>query len=71
MVDVCGDEATFGKPIGSDKEEGKVTYVDLLGMDGCEKKVVECTEAAVAAIRPYDTDGFLTDLARSLAHRNK
>ena len=71
MLDVCGDEATFGKPIGSDKEEGKITYVDLLGLEGCGKKVTECTEQAVAAVAPYDTDGFLTELARSLAHRNK
>ena len=36
LLDVVGDEATFGKPIGSDKEEGKVTFVDLLGVDGCD-----------------------------------
>ena len=71
MLDVCGDEATFGKPIGSDAQEGKVTYVDLLGLEGCEKKVAECTAQAIAAVAPFDTDGFLTELARSLAHRNK
>lgn len=71
MLDVCGDEATFGKPIGSDAQEGKVTYVDLLGLEGCEKKVAECTVRAIAAVAPFDTDGFLTELARSLAHRNK
>ena len=71
MLDVCGDEATFGKPIGSDKEEGKVTYVDLLGLEGCDALVSACTEKAVAAVAPYDADGFLTELARSLAHRNQ
>ena len=39
LLDVVGDEATFGKPIGSDKEEGKVTFVDLLGVDGCDAAV--------------------------------
>ena len=71
MLDVCGDEATFGKPIGSDKEEGKVTYVDLLGLEGCARAVQACTERAIAAVAPYDTDGFLTELAKSLAGRNK
>ena len=71
MLDVCGDEATFGKPIGSDKEEGKVTYVDLLGLAGCEEKVEALTAKAIAAVEPYDKDGFLAQLARSLAHRNK
>ena len=28
MLDVIGDAGEFGKPIGSDREEGKVTYVD-------------------------------------------
>lgn len=71
MLDVCGDEATFGKPIGSDAQEGKVTYVDLFGLAECEKKVEAYTAQAIAAAAPYDKDGFLTDLARSLAHRNK
>ena len=71
MLDVCGDEATFGKPIGSDKEEGKVTYVDLLGLAGCEKKVEELTGAAIAAVADYDADGFLRQLALNLAKRDK
>ena len=71
MLDVCGDEATFGKPIGSDAQEGKVTYVDLFGLGECEKKVEAYTAQAIAAAAPYDKDGFLTDLARSLAHRSK
>ena len=71
MLDVCGDEATFGKPIGSDKEEGKVTYADLLGLAGCEEKVAACTQKAAAAVRDYDRDGFLIQLAQDLAHRNK
>ena len=71
MLDVCGDEATFGKPIGSDAQEGKVTYVDLFGREGCAKRVDACTEKAIAAVAPYDRDGFLAELARSLAHRNK
>ncbi|MDY3282642.1 polyprenyl synthetase family protein [Dysosmobacter sp.] len=71
MLDVIGDEATFGKPIGSDKEEGKVTFADLLGIEGCEQAVRECTEKAVAAIAPYDADGFLTFFAERLASRMK
>ena len=71
MLDVCGDEATFGKPIGSDKEEGKVTYVDLLGLAGCEEKVEALTARAVEAVKDHDRDGFLEHLARDLARRNK
>ena len=71
MLDVIGSADEFGKPIGSDKEEGKVTYVDLLGLDACDKLVHELTEKAVAAVSGLDRDGFLTALAESLTERKK
>ena len=71
MLDVIGNVDEFGKPIGSDKEEGKVTYVDLFGIEGCGKKVLDCTAAAKAAVAPFDAEGFLRSLADSLAERNK
>jgi len=71
MLDVMGDEATFGKPIGSDAEEGKVTFVDLLGLEGCDRMVREYTDRAKAAVVAFDADGFLTALAHQLAERNK
>ena len=71
MLDVIGDEKTFGKPIGSDKDEGKVTYVDRLGLDDCGKLVHELTEQAVSAVSDLDRDGFLPALAESLTERTK
>lgn len=71
MLDVIGNADDFGKPIGSDREEGKVTFVDILGLDGCERAVARCTELAKTAVRPYDTDGFLSMLADSLVSRMK
>ena len=71
MLDVIGNAVEFGKPIGSDKEEGKVTYVDLLGLEASDRKVLDCTEKAKAAVRTLDTEGFLAELADSLAERNK
>ena len=71
MLDVIGSAEEFGKPIGSDREEGKVTYVDLLGVEGCRQAVRSCTDAAKAAVAALDRDGFLMELAESLAERNK
>ena len=71
LLDVVGDEATFGKPIGSDKEEGKVTFVDLLGIDGCDEAVQAATKRAQDAVAALDTDGFLSALAGSLAERKQ
>ena len=71
VLDVIGDAEEFGKPIGSDREEGKCTFVDLLGVEGCEAAVLECTGKAKAAVANYDADGFLAMMADSLATRNK
>ena len=71
MLDVIGNVDEFGKPIGSDQEEGKVTFVDLLGLEACDKLVQECTKKAKTAVAPYDTEGFLAMLADSLVGRMK
>ena len=48
-----------------------MTFVDLLGLEGCDKAVLAATERAKAAVTAYDQDGFLAALADSLAERNK
>ena len=71
MLDVVGDAAVFGKPIGSDKEEGKVTFVDVLGLDGCAKEVERCTEQAKAAVENWSDHMFLWELADRMVGRNQ
>ena len=71
LLDVVGNVDDFGKPIGSDAEEGKVTFADLLSPEGCQKEVAACTERAVAAVAPWDGDGFLAALAEALAGRDR
>ena len=70
MLDVIGDEASFGKPIGSDKAENKTTFVDLLGLPGCEAEVQRATEQAVAALDGMGDTTFLIWLAHRLAQRS-
>ena len=70
LLDVIGSAEEFGKPIGSDREEGKCTFVDLLGLEGCEEAVLKCTAKAKAAAATYDAEGFLTVMADQLAKRN-
>ena len=71
MLDVMGDEAVFGKPIGSDREEGKITYVDLLGLDGCEVEVEATTKRGCDAIARWQGSEFLLELARRMVARDK
>ncbi len=71
MLDVIADQAELGKPIGSDREEGKVTFVDLLGLDACERMVRRETERAKEAIREIPGSDFLLRLADRMAERRK
>ncbi|MGM8365092.1 polyprenyl synthetase family protein [Virgibacillus sp. W0181] len=46
ILDVTGDESKLGKPVGSDAQNQKSTYPNLLGMDGAiEKKQVYVNNA--------------------------
>ena len=71
MLEVVGDAAVFGKTIGSDKEKGKVTFVDVLGLDGCAREVERCTESAKAAVANWSDHMFLWELADRMVGRNK
>ena len=71
MLDVIADAGEFGKPIGSDREEGKTTFVDLMGLAGCEREIAACTEGAKSALRDFLGNGFLLELADQLASRRK
>ena len=71
MLDVIADQDEFGKPVGSDREEGKQTFVDLRGLQGCGKLVEEETRLAKEAITGFPDNGFLLALADNLAERRR
>lgn len=71
ILDVIGTEEELGKPIGSDEQMEKNTYVSLLGLEESQKLVDKLTEKAVESIgkvSPLCED--LKELAISLAKRN-
>lgn len=71
MLDVIADESEFGKPVGSDREEGKVTFVDLLGLERCAAVVEQETKFAQMALQELGDIEFLNTLAQWLADRRK
>ena len=71
MLDVVGDEQVFGKPIGSDREEGKTTFVDILGLNGCQRVIEAHSESAVEALGDMEDTDFLIHLVRVLEKREQ
>lgn len=70
ILDVIGDEKSLGKPIGSDKESGKSTYVTLLGLEKSKIYAEELTDTAIKALDVFGDEGeFLKELALSLIKR--
>lgn len=71
--DMLDEESTteeLGKPVGSDAENGKSTFVTLYGLEQCRKLVAEYTEEAKKSIRTaFDCPEFLCALADALAER--
>lgn len=71
ILDVVGDEEKLGKPIGSDEEEGKNTYVKLVGLEKSKELAREYFEKAKNALVPFgDKSKFLLEFTDSLMQRN-
>ena len=72
ILDVTGSEEELGKPIGSDKESGKNTYVSLYGLEESKRLVQEYSDKAEKALGVFgDKAGFLVELAEYLVNRRK
>lgn len=72
ILDVTSDAATLGKPIGSDSENEKNTYVSLLGIERSKQIVSELTAKAKQALESFDGDSdFLLGFADKMESRNK
>lgn len=72
MLDVLSTAEELGKPIGSDAQENKNTYMALMGEEGCRKTVENLTAFAKSVLdEAFDDTAFLHELADELATRNK
>lgn len=70
MLDVISTNEELGKPIGSDAQEEKTTFMSLFGLERCEREVHDLTEHAAAAVEGvFPNAEFLQSLARSLETR--
>ncbi|UZD43574.1 polyprenyl synthetase family protein [Selenomonas sputigena] len=72
ILDVTGDEAAIGKPVGSDVRNEKATYVTLTSLEEAKKLAEDAVDEAVAALDIFgERAAFLRDLALFLLGRKK
>lgn len=70
MLDVLSTAEELGKPIGSDSQECKNTYMVLMGEEGCRQTVARLTAFAKNILgEAFEDRAFLCSLADSLADR--
>ncbi len=69
ILDVTGSFEELGKPIGSDAEQDKSTYVTALGIEGAQQEADRLTESALNVLRQFEDHDFLFELTKDLLHR--
>lgn len=71
ILDVISTNEALGKPVGSDAQENKNTYMALYGEERCMKMIRRLTESAKSALSVAFTDtDFLCGLADSMVTRD-
>lgn len=53
ILDYRSTGEVLGKPVGRDAEQGKASFVVLLGLEQAEQKAAELIEEAIALLAPY------------------
>ncbi len=72
ILDVVGDEAVIGKPVGSDEKNDKATYVTIFSLEEARNMAKEAAQKAIDAIAPLGEQAwFLRDLVSYMLVRTK
>lgn len=70
ILDVTSSFEKLGKPTGSDEQNGKSTYVKLLGVERCQKLVEKLTQDAMKILDEFDNNEALIEYAEYLSKRD-
>ena len=70
ILDVTGDAARLGKPVGSDRENHKSTHVSLLGLPEARRQAAELVDQAKRSLAGVADSGFLLWLADMVLTRD-
>ncbi|HRR76083.1 MAG TPA: polyprenyl synthetase family protein [Ruminococcus sp.] len=69
ILDVTSTTEELGKPVGSDEEENKTTFVTLYGVEKAQSIAGEITREAMLLLENFDNNGFLMELTDMLLNR--
>lgn len=71
ILDLEGDEATLGKPTGSDERNRKSTYVTLNGLEDAKLKAKDLAQSAKTNLKVFGSQAkALSELAEMLTKRD-
>ncbi|MDE6777458.1 MAG: polyprenyl synthetase family protein [Oscillospiraceae bacterium] len=69
ILDVTSTSEQLGKPVGSDIEKNKTTFVTILGIEEAKKQATELTKLAHQALDNFENTEFLHALTDALLVR--
>lgn len=71
ILDIIGDQDKLGKPVGSDADNSKKTYVSIVGIEKAKQDVKKLTNNAVSQLEFFEDTEFIKLLAYKLVNREK
>lgn len=69
ILDVTANQSKLGKPVGSDAENGKTTYVSLLGLENAKKAADHYSKQAEKCLKQLDDSEFLLEFTEQMLNR--
>ena len=69
ILDVTGNADELGKPVGSDIEENKTTFVTLFGVEKAQEIADRITAEALECLENTGNSSFLVELTNMLLQR--
>lgn len=70
ILDVTGNEQLLGKPVGSDAEENKTTFVTIFGIEKAREEAEKYTKQAMDILDKFNNNEFLKELTEYMLNRN-